>query len=119
MAASANATRVFWGTAWTAHTLLAREKRPPWKPNEAMACGGCSRSTPRQVGEEVPAYEQFVLGEIARHGRQHPLVRSQFFSEEIDGQAGMFPSRRLLMVGTHPFYNAPIVDGCEKISTPS
>jgi len=27
MAASTNATRVFWGTAWTSRTLLAREKR--------------------------------------------------------------------------------------------
>lgn len=27
MAASTNATRVFWGTAWTSQTLLAREKR--------------------------------------------------------------------------------------------
>ena len=27
MAASTNATRVFWGTAWTSQTLLARELR--------------------------------------------------------------------------------------------
>ena len=27
MAASTNATRVFWGTAWTSRTLLARERR--------------------------------------------------------------------------------------------
>ena len=27
MAASTNATRVFWGTAWTSRTLLARELR--------------------------------------------------------------------------------------------
>ena len=27
MTASTNATRVFWGTAWTSNTLLERERR--------------------------------------------------------------------------------------------
>ena len=32
MAASTNATRVFWGTAWTSNTLLAREKKAAQRP---------------------------------------------------------------------------------------
>ena len=39
MAASTNATRIFWGTAWTSRTLLAREKRAA---EEARRAAGSS-----------------------------------------------------------------------------
>ncbi|HEX6306050.1 MAG TPA: hypothetical protein VFZ76_17760, partial [Anaerolineales bacterium] len=35
-------------------------------------------------------------------GRNHPLVRTQYFSEEIEAEGGMFPpERRRLMLGEH------------------
>ncbi len=40
MAASSNATRVFWGTAWTGQTLLARESRAA---SQAQAADGLRR----------------------------------------------------------------------------
>ena len=95
MAASTNATRVFWGTAWTATTLLARELRAA---QAAEAEDGRPRSfvlTAREVAAEVPAYGRFVAGQVARLGREHPLVKTQFFSEELDGVTGMFPVERI------------------------
>lgn len=103
MAASTNATRVFWGTAWTSNTLLAREFRASLEAQRNDGFRRVWRLSADEVGAEVPAYAQFVSDQVARLGRQHPLVKTQFFSEEIDSQGGMFPpARRALMQGTHP-----------------
>jgi hypothetical protein len=109
MAASTNATRVFWGTAWTSKTLLARELRVARVAEEQ---DGILRSwvlTAQEVGIEVPAYQAFVDEQVSRLGRNHPLVRTQFFSEEIDSEGGMFPlSRRMLMLGSHDLQAEPV-----------
>jgi hypothetical protein len=100
MAASTNATRVFWGTAWTSQTLLGRELR---LARLAEAADGKRRAftiTADEVRKEAEAYGTYVDGEVRRLGRNHPLVRTQFFCEEVDGQAGMFPEgRRRSMMG--------------------
>jgi hypothetical protein len=109
MAASTNATRVFWGTAWTADTLLARELRTA---REAEREDGLQRvfvCTADEVAAEVPAYGAFVRDQVTRLGRGHPMVKSQFYSEEIDAECGMFPpARRALMRGMHPRQERPI-----------
>jgi len=107
MAASANATRVFWGTAWTSQTLLARELRAA---RQAEKDGGRRAFVldAADVAAEVPAYGQFVAAQVARLGSNHPMVMTQFFSLEIDGEGGMFPpDRRLLMQGEHLRQFAP------------
>lgn len=108
MAASTNATRVFWGTAWSGQTLLARELR---QAREAEAQDGIRRVfklSAEDVRLEVPAYGQFVDEQVRRLGRTHPMVRSQFFSEEIDFAGGLFPASRLgLMQGSHPALDGP------------
>jgi hypothetical protein len=102
MAASTNATRVFWGTMWTRRTLLARELQAA---REAEAQDGQRRvfiMGADQVACEVPAYGQFVREQAAKLGRNHPFVRTQYYSEEIDAEGGMFPKERLaLMQGLH------------------
>jgi len=112
MAASTNATRVFWGTAWTSRTLLARELR---LAREAEQQDGRRRVwvlSAEEVAAEVPAYGRFVAEQVRRLGRQHPLVRTQFFSEEIDEEGGMFPPARLaLMRGEHPRRSQPAGGG--------
>jgi hypothetical protein len=112
MAASTNATRVFWGTAWSTQTLLARELRAaqhgPGGPFPTTFV-----LTADDVAREVPDYGRFVAGQIAKLGRSHPMVRTQFFSEEIDGQDGMFPPARLALVqGQHAAQNAPSAGRC-------
>jgi len=103
MAASTNATRVFWGTAWTSHTLLARELRAA----QAAEAGDGQRRvfvlTANQVSDEVPAYGDFVAEQVRKMGRSHPMVKTQYFSEEIDAEGGLFSAERLaLMQGIHP-----------------
>ena len=108
MAASRNTTRIFWGTTWTRHTLLYREKVAA---HQAELLDGVRRlftTTPTEVSREVPAYGRYVESEIAKLGRQHPHVRTQYFSEELDASGGMFPeARRLLMQGRHPHQVEP------------
>jgi hypothetical protein len=103
MAASSNATRVFWGTAWTSTTLLAREKRAAL---EAQTQDGIQRVfliDADDVAAEVPAYKSFVAGEIQKLGRNHPFIKTQYFSQEIDAEGSMFPAeRQALMRGDHP-----------------
>jgi hypothetical protein len=109
MAASTNATRVFWGTMWTSQTLLARELRAA---RQAEALDGRRRVfilTADQVAAEVPAYSAFVSEQVARLGRHHPLIKTQYFSEEIDAESGMFPpQRQALMQGHHPRLLKPL-----------
>ncbi len=112
MAASKNATRVFWGTAWTSQTLLARELRAAEEAEQRDGLRRVFRITADEVRAEVPAYGKFVDEQIARLGRNHPLVRTQFFSEEIDAQGGMFPpERRALVQGAHECLLGPADPG--------
>lgn len=94
MAASANATRIFWGTAWRSDTLLGRELRIACEAQSADGIQRAFRLSAGEVSDEVPEYAAFVAEQVARLGRHHPLVRTQFFSEEVDGESGMFPERR-------------------------
>ena len=108
MAASTNATRVFWGTAWTGQTLLARELRAAQEAEARDGVRRVFRLGAEQVRAEVPAYGLFVDEQVARLGRSHPMVRSQFFSEEIDFAGGLFtPARLGLMQGSHAACEAP------------
>ena len=55
------------------------------------------------VRRVLPAYGAHVDAEVAKLGRGHPLIRTQYFNEEIDAQAGMFtPARRAMMACDSP-----------------
>jgi hypothetical protein len=109
MAAAGNATRVFSGTSWTSQTLLARELR---LARDAEKRDGIKRVflvDGPQVARLNPHYGRFLKTEIEKLGRNHPLVRTQYFCEEIDAQAGMFnETRRALMTGDQPAQDTPI-----------
>ncbi len=98
MAASTNATRIFWGTAWTSRTLLGRELRAARAAEAADAIRRVFVCTADEVAAEVPAYARHVQEVVSRQGRSHPLVRTQYFSEEIDSQGGMFPPDRIARI---------------------
>jgi hypothetical protein len=110
MAAATNAARIFWGTAWTADTLLAREMRLA-QEHQAQPSGRgrrAFRADARTVGAEVPAYKDFVAEQIARLGMDHPAVRTQYFSEEIDAAGGLFPRELLERArGEHAWLERP------------
>jgi hypothetical protein len=80
MAASTNATRVFWGTAWTSKTLLARELR---LARQAEKQDGVRRAfvlTAEEVVAEVPAYGRFVAEQVAAFARISRSMRSCLIS---------------------------------------
>ena len=100
MTASTNATRVFWGTAWTSGTLLERQRRIALQAQERDGIQRVFFFTAEDVRRLVPAYGRHVDRVIAERGRNHPLVRTQYFCETIDAQSGMFnPARLALMFG--------------------
>jgi hypothetical protein len=108
MGASTNVTTVFWGTAWTSDTMLARNIA---HLRQLEARDGCRRVftyDADQVGAEVPAYAQYVKGQVEKLGRDHPLIKTQYYLETIDGEGGMFPQmRRALMRGDHARQHEP------------
>ena len=98
MTASTNATRIFWGTAWTSNTLLERERRIALQAQQKDGLQRLFYFTADDVRTLVPAYGLHVDRVIAEHGRNHPRVRSQYFSETIDAQSGMFTPARLALI---------------------
>ena len=108
MAASTNATRVFWGTAWTSQTML----------NQVILALGRLQAADGQrrvftydadaVGAEVPQYGTFVHDQVERLGREHPLIKTQYYLETIDAQGGLFSPARCAMVhGDHQRQRVP------------
>jgi len=103
MTVSTNATIVLWGTAWTSHTLLAGALR---HLHGLEARDGKQRvfvATHDDVARENPRFARAVRKHVARLGRQHPHVKTQYFNEELEAEGGLFPpDRRARMQGTHP-----------------
>lgn len=108
MVASTNATRLIVGTEWTSGTLLAREEDAAIEAEKQDGIRRLFKYTSKDVRRTVPQYGKFVDSEIKKLGRDHPLVKTQYFCERIDAQAGMFNARRLaLMTGDQPAQDTP------------
>ena len=100
MTASTHATRVFWGTAWTRSSLLGRELHAALNAEKADGQRRVFKLSADDVSAEVPAYRETVKEAVAKLGRSHPLVRTQYFSEEIDSLGGLFPPDRIARMQT-------------------
>ena len=100
MAASTNATRIFAGTVWTSNTLLAQERNAARQQTEKDGRQRVFMIGTDEVRESVPWYGAHVDGVIKKLGRQHPLVKTQYFNEEIDAEAGMFNAARMALMKT-------------------
>ncbi len=126
MAASTNATRLFMGTAWTSHTLLSRELRSARQSERADGIRRVFLYDADDVAAVVPAYGAYVDAQVARLGRGHPLIKTQYFNEEIDAEGSMFnAARRALMtcaggdrtqVQSQPYVFAVDVAGQDEIA---
>ena len=95
MAASTNALRVMWGTAWTRNTLLGRELRAAEQVEAETGKRCVFKITADDVRGELPAYGQYVDEQIIKLGRDHPIIQSQYFAKEIDETGGMFTLGRI------------------------
>lgn len=109
MAASTAATTVLWGTAWTAHTLLARAIRGLRALEQRDGLQRVFVVSWEQVASEVSQYKQYVEGEIARLGADHPLIKTQYLLQEIDADGGLLPREtQALLRGSHPPLDGPL-----------
>lgn len=108
MGASTNVTTVFFGTAWTSDTLLATTVCELEQLQRQDGTRRVFKVDAEQVGAAVPAYAAYVRQRVALLGRHHPLIKTQYYLEEIDDQTGMFPAqRRALMRGSHERQHEP------------
>lgn len=108
MVASTNATRVIVGTEWTNHTFLARETDAARQEEKRDGIRRVFIYTSDEVRKVNKPYGLFVDSQIRKLGRQHPLVKTQYFCERIDAQTGMFnAARRALMIGDQPAQSEP------------
>lgn len=99
MRASTNAPVAGFGTAWSEDTLLYRAKRAIL---EGRTRGKVYRVLPEEIAVSNPAYGEFVDSEVARMGRDHPLIRTQYFLEELSTAGRMLNRQQLeLMIGHH------------------
>jgi hypothetical protein len=98
MAASTNATRVFWGTRWTSDTLLERELTAARAAQEADGRRRVFFLNGDEVAAALPPYAEHLRGVIAKLGRDHPLVKTQYFCETLDAEAGMFSPSVLVAI---------------------
>jgi len=105
MSASVNTTRVFWGTAWIAGTLLERQRRYALQAQEKDGIQRVFFFTADDVRRVNHKYGDHVDRVIAERGRNHPLVRTQYFCETIDAQSGMFTPARTALI--FPSMQAP------------
>ena len=107
MAASTNATRAFFGTAWTSDTLLARERRLCEALQKQDGIQRVFRLTADDIFPEVPAYRSFVGEQIIKLGRNHPTIKTQYYSEEIDAESQFIKDAEILMAGDHERLSEP------------
>ena len=109
MGANENATKVYCGTRWTADTLLERELKLALEAQKKDEIKRVFMVDANQVRKSNTYYGRYVDAEVKKMGRQHPLIKSQYFNELIDAQVGMFnATRRALMQGDQPAQTQPI-----------
>jgi hypothetical protein len=108
MTASTNATIAMWGTAWTKDTLLAQTRHACSIAQKRDGRRRVFRYEADSIASLVPAYARHLAARIEKLGREHPLIKTQYFLEEIDARGGLFDSRRqALMRGTHERQREP------------
>jgi hypothetical protein len=108
MASVANATVVFYGTAWNDSTLLERAKQ---RHLELERSDGVRRHFEYDwhvVARHNPAYRRYVESERERLGEQHPLFLTQYCLKPISGGGRLFtPGQLAQLQGHHPRQRAP------------
>lgn len=108
MRAATNATAVYIGTVGTSYDALWLKKKDLELLQEKDGRRRVWVVGPEQVSADVPAYGRFLAEKVGRLGREHPIVKSEYYNEPIDGVGGLFDGRRLaLMRGEHGRMDGP------------
>ncbi len=108
MRAATNATAVYLGTTRTTYDALWRKKEALERLETADGVQRVFLVGPEAVMAENEAYARFLGRQVARLGRRHPLIASEYFLEPLDGESGFLGERRVgLMMGEHGRVRVP------------
>ncbi len=106
MGASTNVTTAFYGTVWTSRTLLGQTLRYLKALEQKDGIKRVFMYDADHVRQYVPAYGEYVDKEVARLGRDHPLIKTQYFLEEIDAEGkALSEEQRAQLRGDHARYH--------------
>ncbi|MBV9709989.1 MAG: hypothetical protein JO011_03610 [Ktedonobacteraceae bacterium] len=108
MAATANTTTVLYGTAWSDTTLLAYQRAANLEHEQRTGERLHFEYDWRTLAAINSAYRIFVEQEIARLGRDHLAVQTQYLLKPISG-AGYFLTtlQQTLLQGKHAWEELP------------
>jgi hypothetical protein len=95
MASSTNATTVHYGTTWDDRTLLEQTKLSNIELEKRDGIKRHFRFDWQEVARHSPGYLDFVEGERARLGEDHPLFRSQYALLPIRSGGGFLSRSQL------------------------
>ncbi len=108
MRASYNACALYLGTVRSRHDALWRKREELLRRQKRAGRQYVFMVPPSKVVANNAAYGEFLKGQVKRHGRNHPTIKSEYFLEPVDAQGGLFPPRRqALMRGTHRRRRSP------------
>lgn len=108
MAAATNAPVVFYGTPWGPRSLLARAAAEHGEQERRDGVRRHFRFDWQEVARHVPAYAAYVEGERRRLGERHPLFRTQYCLDTVDGGDRLFdPATLAQLAGDHARLRQP------------
>ena len=108
MAATSNATTVFYGTAWDDRALLERAKQHHLELERRDGLRRHFEYDWETVARYNPAYRRYVEGERERLGEQHPLFLTQYSLKPIAGRDRLFSAGQVAQLqGRHARQRAP------------
>jgi len=108
MAATTNATTVYYGTPWDDSTLLEQARETNLALERKDGIRRHYQYDWQAVAECNPAYGRYVEGERQRLGENHPLFLTQYCLKPIAGGGRLFsPSQRAQLQGEHSRQSQP------------
>jgi hypothetical protein len=108
MAATANATTVYYGTPWDDSTLLEQARETNLALERKDGIRRHYQYDWQVVAECNPAYGRYVEGERQRLGENHPLFLTQYCLKPVAGGGRLFsPAQRAQLQGEHSRQSQP------------
>ena len=108
MGASTNVTTVLYGTPWMGDSLLEEMKQGNLEMERADGVKRHFRLDWQEVAQYNPQYQSYVEGERQRLGESHPLFRTQYLLEPLNGSGGLFSHQQLAQLqGRHRRLSRP------------
>ncbi|MBI2872963.1 MAG: hypothetical protein HYY00_07245 [Chloroflexi bacterium] len=108
MGASSNVTTVLYGTPWRQDALLEEMKQANLELERRDGVKRHFSFDWQEVARLNPLYGQYVEQERQRLGEDHPLFRTQYLLETVNGGGGLLSAtQRAQLQGHHPRLLSP------------